>query len=76
MKARSNSPGFAGVNVYLDGNLLGDVPLFFNNVSQHLALPASFPVDLGPGPHTITLEALTNNTIADTNDIFSLWIID
>lgn len=46
----SNSPGFAGVNVYLDGNLLGDVPLFFNNVSQHLELPASFPGRPRPRP--------------------------
>lgn len=66
-----------GVAVYLDDQHLGDVPQFFNNANQHLALPTFFfPIKLGPGQHTITLRGITDTTRTDQNDYFSLWIVD
>lgn len=66
-----------GVGVYLDDKHIGDVPQFFNNANQHLALPTFFfPINLDFGPHTITLHAITDTTRTDQNDYFSLWIID
>jgi hypothetical protein len=66
-----------GVAVYLDDKHLGDVPQFFNNANQHLTLPTFFfPINLGRGPHTITLRRITDTTITDNNDAFSVWIID
>lgn len=73
----SKLPGaICGVTVYLDGKKLGDVPLLFNNASVHQTLPAYFfPVNLDFGPHTIQVSALTDNTVCDQNDFFSLWIL-
>ncbi len=69
--------GIAGVRVNLDDVHIGDVPLYFNNANQHLTLPtAFFAVNLEFGPHTITLSPLTDHTLADKNDYFSLWIVD
>ena len=65
-----------GVAVYLDDKHIGDVPHFFNNANQHLALPTYFfPINLDFGPHTIMLRAITDTTRSDQNDPFSLWII-
>ena len=74
----SNAAGaLAGIIIYLDGNAVGKVPLFFNAASQHMTLQTFFvPIDLGDGPHTITIEPMTSNTVTDQNDYFSLWIID
>ncbi|TDR36990.1 hypothetical protein DFR29_12626 [Tahibacter aquaticus] len=71
-------PGaICGVGVFLDDKHLGDVPLCFNNVRQHLALPTFFfPINLDFGAHTITLHRITDTTITDQTDAFSLWIID
>lgn len=66
-----------GVAVFLDDQHIGDVPQFFNNANQHLTLPTFFfPINLGFGPHTITLRSITDTTRSDLNDPFSLWIID
>jgi hypothetical protein len=66
-----------GVTVYLDDTKLGDVPLFFNSASQHLTLPTQFfAANLDFGPHTITLRPLTDTTVSDQNDFFSLWLVD
>ncbi|HSX61621.1 MAG TPA: hypothetical protein VLF18_15580 [Tahibacter sp.] len=66
-----------GVSVYLDGNKLGDVPLFFNAVTQHMTLPTQFfATTLDFGQHTIMLTALTDGTQSDKNDFYSLWIVD
>lgn len=70
-----NNPG--GVEVFLDGKSLGKALLFFNNASLHQALPAQFfAVNLGEGPHTITLQPLSSTILSDKNDFFSLWIVD
>ncbi|MDC8012624.1 hypothetical protein [Tahibacter soli] len=71
----ANNPG--GVEVLLDGQSLGKAQLFFNNPSLHQALPTQiFAANLGEGPHTITLRALSSTILTDRNDFFSLWIID
>lgn len=71
-------PGaICGVAVYLDDKHLGDVPQCFNNAHQHLTLPTYFfPINLDFGPHAITLRRITDTTITDQNDAFSLWIVD
>jgi hypothetical protein len=67
----------AGIIVSLDGVPVAKVPLFFNAASQHLALPTTFaPINLSEGNHTVTLEAMTPSTTTDSNDYFSLWIIE
>ncbi|HVJ62882.1 MAG TPA: hypothetical protein VM555_09235, partial [Tahibacter sp.] len=59
----NTAQALGGVVVYLDGNQLGDIPFFFNAASQHMTLPTFFfPVDLGPGPHKISIQPLTANT--------------
>lgn len=69
------NPG--GVEVLLDGKSLGKALLFFNNPSMHQALPTQiFAANLGEGPHTITVQALSSTVLSDRNDFFSLWIID
>ena len=69
--------GIGGVSVYLDGNKLGDVPFFFNNASEHHTLPTQFfATNLDFGQHAIVLQALTDITVSDQNDFFSLWILD
>lgn len=66
-----------GITVYLDGNKLGDVPLFFNNTSMHMTLPTYFfSANLDFGQHVITLGALTDETNSDQNDFYSVWIVD
>ncbi|TDR36989.1 hypothetical protein DFR29_12625 [Tahibacter aquaticus] len=70
-----NNPG--GVEVFLDGKSLGKALLFFNNTTQHQALPTQFfAVNLGEGQHTITLQAISSTVLSDRNDFFSLWIVD
>ena len=73
----STASNSGGVEVFLDGKSLGKSLLFFNNASLHLALPAQFfAVDLGEGPHTITLQPLSSTILSDPTDFFSVWIID
>lgn len=71
-------PGaICGVAVYLDDKHLGDVPQCFNNANQHLTLPtAFFPILLKGGQHTITLRRITDTTLTDKNDAFSVWVVD
>lgn len=60
-----------GVNVTLDGTLLGSLMLFANDAKSHKALVAMlFAVEFPDlNPRTLTLSAATPNTICDTNDI-------
>jgi hypothetical protein len=66
-----------GVDVLLDGNLLGTALLYSNQGQEHRALPTQFFVtQLSDGTHSITLNPTNSNTITDVNDFFSVWIID
>lgn len=67
----------AGVEVFLDDVSLGKALLFFNNASQHQALPTQFfATNLSEGPHTLSVRPISSTVITDRNDFFSAWIID
>jgi len=66
-----------GVDVLLDGALLGTALLYSNQTQEHRTLPTQFFASkLSDGAHTITLRATNANTTSDANDFYSLWIID
>lgn len=65
-----------GVNILLDGNLIGTSQLFSNLVAEHKTLPAQLiTADLGEGQHTLRIVALNSNTATDFNDNFSVWLL-
>jgi hypothetical protein len=65
-----------GVQVLLDGVVIGTSQLFSNGTGEHRALPAQVMVaDLQPGEHKIVFQALNGATITDSNDSFSLALL-
>ena len=66
-----------GVAVWLDSVLLGTTFIYSNGTGEHRTLPTQFFMPtLMDGPHKITLQAANGATVTDSNDFFSLWIID
>ena len=66
-----------GIQVVLDGQVLGLAQIFSNTASTHRAVvPAYFPVQLAYGKlHTLTLNADPNSkTVSDLNDLFTAVI--
>ena len=65
-----------GVQVLLDGSVIGTSKLYSNSTGEHKTLPAQVMVtDLEPGQHKIVFQALNGNTITDANDNFSLALL-
>ncbi len=66
-----------GIDVLLDGVLLGRSLIYSNNASEHRALPTMFfATTLSEGPHKLTFVPTNGNTVSDVNDFYSAWIID
>lgn len=66
-----------GIQVQLDGQVLGLAQIFSNGASTHRAVvPAYFPVNLSYGkPHTLVLSAAPGSTTtSDFNDFFTAVI--
>jgi len=62
-----------GIQVAVDGNVVGTANIFSNGASTHRAVvPVYLPVKLGQGSHTIQLSAApSTSTVSDLNDLFT-----
>ena len=62
-----------GIQVVLDGNVLGTAQLFSNTASTHRAVvPAYFKIQLTQGQHALTLKPNPGSTTtSDLNDFFT-----
>ena len=62
-----------GIQVTLDGNVIGTANIFSNAASTHrTAVPVYLPIKLTQGSHTIQLDLAANTkTTSDFNDFFS-----
>lgn len=59
-----------GINIDLDGTIIGTAQIFSNGASTHRAVvPAWVPVKLTQGQHTLTLSS-ASATVSDSNDSF------
>lgn len=74
--AWSNAAGqWVGVQVLLDGNVIGEAAVFCNEAGSHRALITTFiPIDAAFGQHTITLEAVSPATQCDGNDFLNVYV--
>lgn len=63
-----------GIQVALDGNVLGTANIFSNAASTHRAVvPVYLPVKLTQGSHTVQLSvAPSTTTVSDLNDRFTV----
>jgi len=62
-----------GVQLELDGKVVGSASILSNGVSTHRAVvPSYIPVNLTFGQHAVTLIALNSVTTSDYNDLFDL----
>lgn len=63
-----------GIQVTLDGAVIGTANIFSNGSSTHRAVvPVYLPVKLTQGSHTIQLSVAPNTTtVSDLNDVFSV----
>ena len=64
---------FVGIQVLLDGAVLGTAQIWSNGSATHRAVvPAYFPIQLSQGQHTLTLQANPgSSTVSDQNDFFT-----
>ncbi len=62
-----------GIQVQLDGKILGQANIFSNTATTHRAVvPAYFPLTLKYGvQHVIVLSAAPGSTVSDFNDFFT-----
>ncbi len=64
-----------GIEISLDGQAVGAAQIFSNGSATHRAVvPAYIPIQLGPGPHTLTLSPSTGPTVSDGNDFYTAVI--
>ncbi len=62
-----------GVQLELDGNVIGSASIYSNGASTHRAVvPTYVNVTLPFGQHTITLVPLNSSTTSDANDFFDV----
>ena len=65
-----------GVQLELDGKVIGSATIFSNGASTHRAVvPSYIPVTLSIGPHTLTLLPLNSSTTSDYNDWFDVILL-
>ena len=62
-----------GIQVTLDGNVIGTASIFSNAASTHrTVVPVYLPIKLNQGSHTIQLDLAANTkTTSDFNDFFT-----
>src|SRR5437879_2168258 len=62
-----------GIQLQVDGKVVGTAEIFSNGVATHRAVvPSYMPVTLSIGPHTITVLPLNSSTTSDYNDFFDV----
>jgi hypothetical protein len=63
-----------GIDIQVDGQYVGTAHIFSNGSSTHRAVvPAYIQVQLGEGPHAVTLSAAAE-TVSDSNDYYTAVI--
>lgn len=61
-----------GIAIFMDGEQIGRALIFSNGNATHRAVvPAYVQVQLGEGPHTLTLEPDSGLTVSDYNDLYT-----
>lgn len=62
-----------GIQIAVDGNVLGTANLFSNTASTHrTVVPVYLPVKLAQGSHTVELSVAPNTTtVSDFNDFYT-----
>ena len=71
--ARANQ--MIGIQLQLDGKVIGSAEIFSNGASTHRAVvPSYMPVTLAFGQHTLSLVALNSATTSDFNDFFNVTL--
>jgi hypothetical protein len=65
-----------GIEVAIDGKVVGTASIFSNMASTHRAVvPSYIPVQLAFGQHKIAITPLNSVTITDSNDFFDLALM-
>lgn len=65
-----------GVQVVLDGAVIGTSQLYSNSTGEHKTLPVQVLIaNLTPGQHKVVFQALNGATVTDLNDNFSLSLL-
>lgn len=71
-----DEPAMGGISAVLDGNVVGQSQLWFNESASHKALPPMMvPIDLTPGDHQIGFGLVTGNERTDGNDVFTMALL-
>ncbi len=67
-----------GFAVILDGKQIGTATIYSNGPSTHRAVvPQFIPWQFdGPGNHTLELVAMSATSVSDTNDTFTVVMVD
>ena len=61
-----------GIQVAIDGNVVGTANIFSNaNATHRAVVPVYIPVKLAQGSHTIALSAAPGGTVSDYNDLYT-----
>lgn len=74
----SSAPTMLGIDVLLDGNIIGKPALCFaNDNSLHMAMrPTFIPfTGLTIGQHAITIATANGNTVTDINDYYQVVML-
>lgn len=67
---------WVGVQVLLDGNVIGEAAVFCNESSSHRALITTLiPVTVAFGQHTVELATVSNYTMIDSNDFLNVYLM-
>ncbi len=65
-----------GVQLELDGKVVGSAAIYSNGVATHRAVvPSYIPVTLTFGQHTLALIPLNSATTSDSNDVFDVTLL-
>jgi len=75
--AWSNAAGqWVGVQVLLDGQIIGEAAVYCNEASSHRAfITTLLPATVAFGQHKITLEAVSTYTQCDVNDFLNVYLM-
>ena len=70
-----NANTMIGIQIELDGAVVGTAYIFSNAPSTHRAVvPAYIPVKLAQGAHKLVLSAAPGGTVSDYNDFYTAVI--
>jgi hypothetical protein len=72
-----NAPCLVGINLLLDGQVIGEAMCFANQSANHQALRSTFIIfdNMTIGEHSIAIGPANTNTVIDQNDYFQVTLI-